>query len=57
MLSVIRVRSKDKVSSLCSKGNQFALLNNDESRGNFTVSIRECQLPHADADAHAGGGG
>jgi len=33
------------------------VLNNDESRGNFTVSIYEYQFPRADAGAHAGGGG
>jgi hypothetical protein len=35
----------------------FAALNSDESRGNFTVSIHECQFRRADAGAHAGGGG
>jgi len=48
---------KHKVSSLCSTGNLFALLNKDESRGKFTVSIHECHFPRADAGAHAGGGG
>jgi hypothetical protein len=33
------------------------LLNNDESRGKFTVSIYDGHLSRADAGAHAGGGG
>jgi hypothetical protein len=40
-------------SSPGSKGNLFALLNNDESRGKFTVSLREGQFPRAAAGAHA----
>jgi hypothetical protein len=35
----------------------FAALNNDESRGKFTVSIYDDHFPRADAGAHAGGSG
>jgi len=35
----------------------LSALNKNESRGNFTGSIHECQFPRADAGAHAGGGG
>jgi len=31
----------------------FAALNNDESRGKFTVSIYDDHFPRAAADAHA----
>jgi hypothetical protein len=64
MRSVIRVRSRNKISSLRSIDKlvratflNHCALNNDGSRGNFTVSIHECQFPRADAGAHAGGGG
>jgi hypothetical protein len=35
----------------------FALLNNDESRGKFMISIYDDHFPRADAGAYAGGGG
>jgi hypothetical protein len=53
----MHLHSKTKVSSRRSIGYLFAALNNDESRGKFTVSIYDDHFPRADAGAHAGGGG